>query len=423
MIIFLVFMVALLMGAPIVFALLMGGFGAFFLNAHLPMQLLGPRMANAVNSYPLLAIPLFIMAAEILSKIRMTDAIFEFANKVVGHIKGGLAHVNVLSSVIFAGMTGSAVAEAAALGRVQIKAMTEAGFDPRFSAAITAASSTLGPIIPPSIPLVIYGVLAEVSVGRLLIGGLIPGLIIAALLMVGGYILAARRNYPRSTWPGLRVIGRSFVTAFPALLAPVILIGGMIGGVFTPTEAAAAAVIYALALGFLTRRLTLAGAWETFRKAATASAGIMFVVVGASLVGLLVTRLRLTDALVMTISTYTDSPAIVLMLINVLLLIAGCLLDATSCIVLFTPILVPMAKSFGIDLVHFGLVVVLNLMIGLLTPPMGLSMFIVCDIAKITTPQFVKEALPFIGLLVAGLLVITYVPQTVLWLPNLVIGR
>ena len=423
MIIFLIFVAALLLGVPIVFALLLGGFGAFLVNAYLPIQLLGPRLANAVNSYPLLAIPLFIMAAEILNKIRMTDAIFDFANKVVGHIKGGLAHVNVLSSVIFAGMTGSAVAEASALGRVQIKAMTDAGFDRRFSAAITAASSTLGPIIPPSIPLVIYGVLAEVSIGRLLIGGLIPGLIIALFLMAGCYVLAGRRKYPRSTWPGLLAIGRSFVTAFPALMAPVILIGGMLWGIFTPTEAAAAAVVYAFALGFLMRRLTLAEAWATFRQAATASAGILFVVVAASLVGLIVTRLRVTDALIATISTYTHSPIIVLALINVLLLIAGCLLDATSCIVLFTPLLVPMAKTFGIDLVHFGMVVVLNLMIGLLTPPMGLSMFIVCDIAKITTPQFVKEALPFIAILIVGLLVITYVPQTVLWLPNLMFGR
>lgn len=422
MIIFLIFVLMLLVGVPIAFALLVGSLGAFILYPDLPLQLFGSRMANAVNSYPLLAIPLFIVAAEILNEIKMTDAIFDFANKVVGHIKGGLAHVNVLASVIFSGMSGSAVADASGLGRLEIKAMTDAGFDPTFSAVITAVSSTIGPIIPPSIPLVIYGVMGEVSVGKLLIGGIVPGIIIAAFMMVGCYIQASRRNYPRSSWPGFKGIWGSFLKALPALLAPLILVGGMLLGLFTPTEAAAVAVVYSLFLGLITRRLSVPKAWAAFKKAAADSSAIMFVMVAASLVSLLVTRLRVADQLVMLISSLTHSPVVVLALINVLLLVAGCLLDATSCIVLLTPILVPLAKSFGINPVHFGVVMTLNLMIGLLTPPMGLSMFIVCNIARITTVQFVKEALPFIGLLVAGLLVITYVPQTVLWLPNLVMG-
>jgi len=420
MVALIIFIILLCVGVPIGLTLLVAGVGMMFAT-DIPLQLLGPRMLNAVNSYPLLAIPLFIMAAQILNDIEMTDEIFDFANRIVGHIRGGLAHVNILASIIFAGMSGSAVADVSGLGRVEIKAMNNQGFDPKFSAAITAASSTIGPIIPPSIPLVLYGVMAQVSVGKLLIAGIFPGLIMAGLLMIGVYIISTRRNYPSNKFEGFRALLISFWKSLPVLMAPIILIGGMLLGLFTPTEAAAVAVVYALLLGFITGRLTVSKAWKTFKQAACDSSAILFVLIGASLVGLLATRAHLADMLITFISTFTTNRYVVLMLLNVLLLVAGCLLDATSCLVLFTPILVPLAMSFGIDPLHFGMIMVLNLMIGLITPPMGLSMFIVCDIAKVSTRVFIKEAFPFILLLIVGLLIITYLPQTVLWLPNLII--
>jgi tripartite ATP-independent transporter DctM subunit len=420
MIALIIFGVLLCIGVPIGLTLIISGVGMMFAT-DIPLQLLGPRMMNAVNSYPLLAIPLFIIAAQILNEIKMTDEIFDFANKIVGHIKGGLAHVNVLASIIFAGMSGSAVADVSGLGRVEIKAMNNQGFDPKFSAAITAVSSTIGPIIPPSIPLVLYGVMAQVSVGKLLIAGIIPGLIMAGLLMIGIYIISSGRNYPCNKFEGFRAVTISFWKSLPVLMAPIILIGGMLFGLFTPTEAAAVAVVYALLLGFITGRLTILEAWRTFKQAACDSSAIMFVMIGASLIGLLATRAHLADTLIAFISSFTTNRLVVLALMNLLLLVAGCLLDATSCLVLLTPILVPIALSFGIDPVHFGMIMVLNLMIGLITPPMGLSMFIVCDIAKIRTKEFIIEAFPFMMLLVVGLLIVTYVPQVVLWLPNLVI--
>jgi tripartite ATP-independent transporter DctM subunit len=397
------------------------GITAFAIYPIIPIQLLGARLANAINSSSLLAIPLFIFAAQILNEIKVTDAIFEFVNKIVGHIRGGLAHVNVLASVVFSGMSGSAVADAAGLGRVEIKAMNDQGYNPPFSAAVTAASSTIGPIIPPSIPVIIYGVMAEISIGKLMIGGLVPGIIMAILLMIGIGIIANKRKYPKSKFAGIGAIGKNFCKAIPGLIAPLILIGGMLFGWFTPTEAAAVAVVYAMAVGFMLKSLTLKILWQTLRQAAIDSAAIMFILLGASLVALLATRLHLADAIIKLISGFTTSQTVVLLLMNVLLLIAGCLLDVTSNIVLFTPILVPIAKAFGIDLVHFGIVMILNLMIGLLTPPMGMTMFITCKIAEVKTVDFLKECYPFMILLVISLIIVTYIPQTVLWLPNLFI--
>jgi tripartite ATP-independent transporter DctM subunit len=421
MFIFMVFVVLLCAGIPIGLALLGAGVGAFAIYGDLPIQLIGARLANSINSSSLLAIPLFIFAAQILNDIKVTDVIFGFVNKCVGHIRGGIAHVNVLASVVFAGMSGSAVADAAGLGRVEIKAMNDQGYPPAFSAAITAASSAIGPIIPPSIPAIIYGVMAEVSIGRLLIGGFIPGCIMAVFLMAGVAIISVRRGFPKTEFSGFREIGRNFMKAFPGLMAPIILIGGMLIGVFTPTEAASVAVVYAIAIGFTLKSLTFKELWQSLRQAAMDSAGIMFIVVSASLVSLLATRLHFADETIRFISEFTDNPNIVLILINILLLVAGCLLDATSCIVLFAPILVPVARAFGIDLIHFGIVMILNLMIGLITPPMGLTMFITCKIAGVRAMDFLREGYPFMVLLFFALLVVTYMPKTVLWLPGLFI--
>jgi tripartite ATP-independent transporter DctM subunit len=421
LIIFLLFIIILLLGVPIGFALLVPSVAAFVFYPELPIQLMGTRLVNGYLSSTLLAIPLFIFAAQILNGIKVTDLIFNFVNKLVGHVSGGLGHVNVLASIIFAGMSGSAVADAAGLGQVEIKAMNDQGYPPAFAAAITASSATIGPIIPPSIAVIIFGSIADVSIGKLLIGGFVPGLIMALCLMIGIAIIAKRRGLPKSKFPGVREVWRAGYKAFPGLMTPVIMIGGMLFGYFTPTEVATMAAVYATILGFCLRTLTFKELWRIFKQAALESTVMLFTLFGASLIALLVTRLHMADAAINFVSGFTTSPVVVLLLLNILLLIAGCLLGPNSNIILLTPFLLPLAKSFGINEVHFGIVMILNLMIGLLTPPMGSLAFITCKVAEINLKDFLKECYPFMILLIVALMIVTYVPQTVLWLPNLFI--
>jgi tripartite ATP-independent transporter DctM subunit len=418
-IIFLLFVLLLFLGVPIVYALLVPGIAACIFYQEIPIQLMGARLTNSFLSSSLLAIPLFVFAAQILTDIKVTDAIFGFVNKCVGHVRGGLGHVNVIASVVFAGMSGSATADAAGLGKVEIKAMTDQGYSPAFAAAITASSATIGPIIPPSIPAIIFGSIAGVSIGKLLIGGFVPGVIMALCLMIGISIIAKRKGFPKTKFAGFREIGKTASKAISGLMAPFILIGGMLLGWFTPTEAATVAVVYAMTLGFILKTLTFEGLWQAFRQAAMDSAVMLVMFIGATLIGLLVTRLHMADVAINFISGFTTNPKVVLLLINILLLVAGCLLDPTCCIILLTPILVPLVKSFGIDEIHFGIVMILNLMIGLCTPPMGGLLFISCKVADISMKEILKEVWPFFVWLIFALVIVTYVPQTVLWLPSL----
>jgi tripartite ATP-independent transporter DctM subunit len=419
LIVFLMFVVLMILGVPIVFALLVPGIAACVLYPEIPLMLMAPRLANAFLSSTLLAVPLFVFAAQILTDIKVCDAIFGFISKCVGHVRGGLAYVNVIGSVVFAGMSGSAVADAAGLGKVEIKAMNDQGYPIAYSAAVTAASSTIGPIVPPSIPVIIYGTMAGVSISRLLIGGFIPGCIMAIMMMIGIALVAKRRGFPKTKFAGFRQIYKDFWKALPGLLAPVILIGGMLFGFFTPTEAATVAVVYAIVVGFSLKTLTFEGLWIAFKQAALDSAVLLFMFFGASLLGLLVTRLHAADATIKFISGCTDSPMIVLLLINIFLLIVGCFLDTSASIILLPPILVPLVQSYGIDPVHFGIVMILNLMIGGLTPPMGGLLFITCKVAGLKLGDLLKEVWPFIIWLAIALIIVTYVPQTVLWLPSL----
>jgi tripartite ATP-independent transporter DctM subunit len=421
LVIFLLFVILLFLGVPIAFALLLPSIVAFIIYPELPNQLIGVRLTNSYLSSGLLALPLFIFAAQVLNDIKITDTIFGFVNKCVGHVRGGLAHVNVIASVIFAGMSGSAAADAAGLGKVEIIAMNEQGYPKGFSAAVTAASSTIGPIVPPSIPVIIYGSVAGVSIGKLLIGGLLPGIIMAIMLMIGIALVAKSRGLPKRKFVGFKQIYQDFWKALPGLMAPVILIGGMLLGFFTPTEAATVASVYAIIIGFTLKTLTIKKLLLAFKKAALDTAVIMCLFLGATLIGLIVTRLHVADATVNLISGLTDNPTVVLLLINIVLLIAGCFIDTAPCILLFTPILVPLAQSFGIDTIHLGIILILNLMIGGLTPPMGGLLFITCKVAEISLPNILKEVWPYIILLLVALMVVTYVPQTVLWLPSLFI--
>jgi tripartite ATP-independent transporter DctM subunit len=421
LIIFLLFIILLLLGVPIVFALLVPGIAACVFYPDIPIQLMGPRLVNSFLSSTLLAIPLFVFAAQILTDIKVADAIFGFVNKLVGHVRGGLAHVNVIASVVFAGMSGSAVADAAGLGKVEIKALNDQGYPLPFSAAVTAASATIGPIVPPSIPAIVYGAMGGVSIGKLLIGGFIPGVVMAIMMMLGIFLVAKRRGFPKTKFAGFREISKSFLKALPGLMAPIILVGGMLFGFFTPTEAATVAVVYSIVVGFCSKTLTLKGLCHSFRQAAIDGAAMLVTFIGASLIGLIVTRLHVANAAISFMTGLTTSPTVLLLVLNIFLLIVGCLLDPTCSLILFTPILVPLVQSFGIDPIHFGIVMILNLMIGLLTPPMGALLFVTGKVAEISMMDLLKEVWPFFIWLLIALLIVTFVPQTVLWLPSLFI--
>jgi tripartite ATP-independent transporter DctM subunit len=421
LIIFLLFIILLLLGVPIAFALLLPSVAACIIYPEIPIQLMSARLANAFLSSDLLAIPLFIFAAQILSDIKICDAIFEFCNKCVGHVRGGLAHVNVLGSIVFAGMSGSALADAASLGKVEIEAMSKQGYPKDYSAALTAASSTIGPIIPPSIPLIVFGAIAQVSIGRLLIGGFLPGIVMAIMIMIQVALVAKRRGFPKTKFVGFRQLWKSTCQAIPGLLAPIILVGGMLFGIFTPTEAATVMVVYAIFIGFMMKTLTLKELWQSFCKSALESGAMLVTFFGASLISLLVVRLHVVDFVIKFVTQCTESPLVLLLIFNILLLIMGCFLTVGACIVLLTPIFVPLAQIYGIDPVHLGVVMILNLQIGGLTPPYGVIMFVTCRVAEINMRDFLKEVWPFIIGLVVALLIVTYVPQTVLWLPSLFI--
>lgn len=382
------------------------------------------RLMAGVDSFPLLAVPFFVLAGNLMNTSGITDRIYGFATSLVGHLRGGLGHVNIVGSVIFSGMSGSAVADAGGLGALEIKAMAKEGYRREFAGALTAASCVVGPIIPPSIPLVLYAVIANVSVGRLFLGGIVPGLLIGLALMAYVWWVAGREGYPRGrrfTWAER---GRAFARAFLPLLTPAIILGGMFGGVFTATEAASVAALYALFLGAVVyRELGWGDLLRVARESLNTTAVVGFVVAAATLFNWVLTRERVPQAVAELLLGVTDDPLLMLLLINLLLLFLGMFMEALAVMVLTVPVLMPVVQSLGIDPVHFGLVLTLNLMIGLLTPPMGIGLFVVAKVGGIPFERLAREVLPFFVPLLAVLALITVFPQTVLFLPDLAFGR
>jgi len=379
------------------------------------------KMVAGVNNFTLLAIPFFLLAGKLMNTGSITRKIFNFANLLVGYIPGGLGHANVVASIIFAGMSGSAVADAAGLGTIEMEAMENAGFDKEFSAGVTAASSTIGPIIPPSIPLIMYGVAGGVSISKLLIAGIVPGLVMGAALMVMIVIFSLKRNYPRISFPGWKAFWKAGADAFFPLLTPVILIGGILGGIFTATEAAAVAALYAFVLTFFVyREVTLKDILQVCRETARETASILIIVAASSLYGYLLIKTRIPQMLMEKIFGFTQSPIAVLLILNIFFLIVGCFMETNAAIIILTPLILPMTNQLGIDPIHLGLVMVLNLMIGLLTPPVGMCLYAVARVAKLSFERMVAAILPFYIPLLAVLLLITFVPGVVLWLPNLI---
>ncbi len=456
------FLAMMASGLPVAIAMAGSALVYILVSGDLPPFAVIHRMVSGIDSFPLLAVPFFILAGNLMNHAGITNRIYNFALSLVGWLKGGLGHVNIIGSVIFAGMSGTAIADAAGLGTIEIKAMRDQGYDMGFSVGVTAASATLGPIIPPSLPFVIYGMMANVSVGQLFVAGIVPGLVMAILMMFtvayyahkyhwGGDItfewvrvgkalgeLAVVIGFPLLMW-GLVVAGVPFNLSFGIgllgllladwklrfdavmpIMTPVLLIGGMTTGVFTPTEGAIAACVWALFLGLvwyrtLTWRMLVKVSMDTIETTAT----VLFIVAAASIFGWLLTATKVTDAVALWVLSFTHSAWVFLLLANLLMLFVGCFLEPVAAITILVPVLMPVVHQLGIDPVHFGLIVVLNLMIGLLHPPMGMVLFVLARVANMSVEQTTMAILPWLVPLLASLLLITYIPEISLWLPRM----
>lgn len=380
------------------------------------------QVAAGTDKFLLLAIPFFFLAAEFMSSGGVMQRLVDFARGLVGHLRGGLGQMNVVASMFFAGVSGSAVADAAGMGRMEIEIMRRGGYPHGFSAALTAASATIGPIIPPSIPLVVYASIANVSVGRLFLAGFVPGVLMGIFLMASVWWLAVRRGFPRSPWVGWRFLARSTIQSLPVLALPVIILGGIFSGVFTPTESAIVAAAYALVVGLALRELKARQVPAILVKVGTDTARVLLIVAAAALYSWILAREGLPQTITSFFLGLGAEPWVFLLIVNVLLLVLGCFMEPLPLMVIVVPTLLPVVKALGIDFVHFGLVVTLNLMIGLITPPVGLVMFVVMHITGLQLGEFVKNVWPFFIALVAVLLFITYVPIAVTFLPNLFFG-
>ncbi len=373
------------------------------------------------NSYVLLAIPLFILAADLMNIGSLTDRLLQFCLVLVGRFRGGLGHVNVAANMIFAGMSGSAIADAVGIGRIIIGMMTKHGRYPvAYAGAITASAAIIGPIIPPSIPMVLYALISDTSIGYLFLGGVIPGVLLGVAFMTMNSVIARRRNYPVEPPVPLRKVPRITLRAFPALMLPVILLFGIYGGVMTPTEGAAAAAFYALfASTVLYRAVTWKQLYVAILASGKATTSIGMLIAGAMVFNYVVTIENVPNTLARIMGAYDLSLFGFLLFVNVVLLILGCLLEGSTILLVVVPIFIPTAKALGVDLVHFGVVVVVNIMIGLLTPPYGLLLFVLANMTKQPLTAIVREAAPFIFTAIVLLAFITVVPESILWLPRL----
>lgn len=419
----LAFLALFMLGFPVVLAIGLPSIAYLLLN-DLPLQMVAQRTLYALDSFPLVAVPVFLFVGSLMNTAGISKHIYRFADTAVGRLPGGLAQVNIFGSLVFAGMSGSALADIGGIGRIEIDAMKSKGFNPAFASAVTSASAIVGPIFPPSIPLILYGTVTGVSVIQLLLGGILPGLLCVAALMIMTAWLSVRRGYPRADrWPGWARLWADMKPALPALMAPVILIGGMLAGWFTPTEIAAVTVAYALLISSLFyRELTwarlISAALETLR----ASSAILIIVAVAALFGWVLSVEQVPQAMTKFMLSISTEPWVLLILVNLLLLVVGMFLDSTTAILVIAPIIAKPLMAAGVDPVHLGMVVIFNLMIGLLTPPMGLALFLVADIAKVRMQDVLREMLPFYVPLVITLLLITFVPAITLWLPRLAVG-
>jgi C4-dicarboxylate transporter, DctM subunit len=408
-------------GLPIGYAMIAGSI-VYLLVAGQDLSIAAEQLLQGLRgSFVLLAIPLFILSAELMNVGSLSNRLLAFCNAIVGRFRGGLGHVNVVQSVIFAGMSGSAIADAAGVGRLIISMMIREGrYTRSYAAAITAASAVVGPIIPPSIPMVLFALVSDASIGYLFLGGAVPGLLMAGALMAINSAMARRKGFPVEDRVPFRNLPGITLRAVPALMMPIILLGGIYGGVTTPTEAAAVAAAYAFLISILLYRdVTARQTYQAVLASARSSASIGLLIGGALVFNYVVTIENIPNSLSAMIAGYELSPLGFLLLVNVLLLILGCLLEGITILLVIVPIFIPTARALGIDMVHFGVVVVVNLMIGLVTPPYGLLLFVVANIARAGLLPIIRDIVPFLAAMLAALALITLVPDVALWLPRL----
>ncbi len=381
------------------------------------------RVISASDSYVLIAVPFFMLAAELMNEAKITDRIFSFAKSLVGHIPGGLGHVNIMASIIFAGMSGSGLADTSGLGKVEIKAMKDDGYDPAFSAAVTASSAIIGPIIPPSICMVVGAVVTNTSVGRMLVGGVIPGFLMGTGLMLVVYFLSKKRDYPKMQRESLKGIWHKFIGTGPALLTPFILVGGIISGVFTPTEAAAIACLYAmiLAMGFY-RAFGFRRLFRILINVGTGTGALLFVMSAAAALGTLAARAQIPQQLMQAVTSITTSPTATMFIIVGVLILLGMIMEDLSLLVIMGPLLLPVVLKLGINPVHFGVVMVLTLQLAMITPPVGMGFYITCHLAGVDALTYSKEIIWFVVILLVVVTLMCLIPQLVTFVPDLVFG-
>ena len=408
------------LGLPIGHAMIAGSV-LYLLLAGQDLGTVAEQLLNGMyTNYIILSVPLFILAAELMNVGSMTDRLLRFCDAVVGRFRGGLAHVNILQSIIFAGMSGSAIADAAGTGKMMQAMMTKDGkYPPSFAAALTAVTAVIGPIIPPSIPMILYALVSDASIGYLFLGGIVPGLLMAFAQMALVVANARRRNFPVEPPTPLRQLPRITLEAFPALMMPVVLLGGIYSGIMTPTEAAAVAAGYALLISVLIyRSVTPRNLYGSLLSSARTSASIGMLIGGALVFNYVVTVENIPEGVRALLTGYELTPTGFLLLVNAILLVLGCVLEGTAILLIVVPVFIPAAQALGIDMVHFGVMVVVNIMLGLVTPPYGLLLFVMTSITGVPLRAIVREVMPFLAVMIVALAVITFVPATVLWLPR-----
>lgn len=401
-----------LIGVPIAVALGMSASAIFFMEGNVSLIAVMQRMFNSVDSFPLLAIPFFILAGKLMESGGISRRLIHFANVIFGRVKGGLAIVSIVACSFFAAISGSAAATTAAVGALLIPEMIKRGYEKDFSTAVQAAGGTIGIMIPPSVPMILYGVVAGVSIGDLFIAGIIPGIFVAVSLMILVYIISIKRGYGGGERFSLKDFGKAFADAILALLMPVIILGGIYGGIFTPTEAAAVAVVYGLIVGLIIyREIKWKDLSGIFTSSVITSAVILFIIAGASAFGYYLTRERVPREMAEFMLGITDNWIIALLIINLLLLIIGTFLETSAAIIILTPILVPIAEALGIDLVHFGVIMIVNLAIGFITPPVGVNLFVAANIAGTKFEKLVRAVVPFIIIMIVDVIILSFIPE------------
>ncbi|MDF2877975.1 MAG: transporter large permease [Clostridia bacterium] len=419
MILFAVMALCFIVRMPVSFAMLAASIVYFIVSGNDLGQVFTVISGNMFSNYIMLAAPLFIFTANVMNQGLVTEKIFQFCNGLLGKFKGGTAQVNVLASLIFSGMTGSAIADASGLGLMEINQMKKEGYDDGFSCAITAASATIGPIFPPSIPMIVYAMLSGASIGNLFMGGMVPGVLLAIMLMVYVAVISHKRNYPRGEKYTKREFLRFAIQAIPALLTPIILLGGIYGGAVTPTEAGAVAALYAIIVSVLIyRNMGAKDLWKILRESARMTATLGLLVGTSMLFSYIIALEQLPNVVTAIVMGITDNPYVFLFVVNIVFLLLGTIMDVSTIQLVFVPMIIPLVKAFGIDLVHFGVVICLNMMIGLSTPPFGMLLFIVSGMSKTPIKRVIKEILPMVMIMIALLFIVTYVPDVIMWMPN-----